>query len=83
MTAVEKKKLSPSKETITIARDNGISFLVGFLFGIGLLVAGMTRRRNILSFLWIGKDWNPSLLFVLGCGVIINFLVFNYMIRVK
>lgn len=43
----------------------------------------MVRRINILQFLWMGVDWNPSLLFVLGCGVIINLIVFNYMIRVK
>ena len=43
----------------------------------------MCRRRNILQFLWMGKDWNPSLLFVLGCGVAVNLIVFQYMIRVK
>lgn len=56
---------------------------MGFLFATGLVVAGMCRRRNILQFLWIGKDWNPSLLFVLGCGAIVNLIVFQYMIRVK
>ena len=43
----------------------------------------MARRRNILLFLSMGVDWNPSLLLVLGCGVILNLIVFNYMIRVK
>jgi uncharacterized membrane protein YedE/YeeE len=56
---------------------------VGIIFGTGLLVAGMVRRRNILQFLAIGRDWNPSLLFVLGCGVMLNLVVFNYMIRIK
>lgn len=83
MSALEKSTLKPDRELKDILRDNGISFLVGLLFGIGLLVAGMTRRRNILQFLWLGKDWNPSLLFVLGCGVFINLIVFNYMIRVR
>lgn len=31
----------------------------------------------------MGKEWNPSLLFVLGCGVFVNLITFNYMIRVK
>jgi hypothetical protein len=56
---------------------------VGLIFGAGLVVAGMARRRNILSFLAMGKNWNPSLLFVLGCGVMFNLIVFNYMIRIK
>lgn len=64
-------------------RDNAISLVVGFIFGLGLLVSGMTRRINILQFLWMCKIWNPSLLFVLGCGVAVNLVVFNYMIRVK
>ena len=48
-----------------------------------MIVSGMTRRINILQFLWMGKDWNPSLLFVLGCGVLVNLITFNYMIRVR
>lgn len=63
--------------------DELVAFLTGFIFGIGLLVAGMVRRSNILGFLGLGTDWNPSLLFVLGCGVIVNLIAFNYMLRVK
>lgn len=62
-------------------RDQVIVFIVGLLFAIGLMMAGMTRRINILQFLWIGKSWNPQLLFVLGCGVVLNFVTFQYMIR--
>lgn len=81
--ALEKVHNRPSEENGVILRDNFISLAVGLLFGLGLAVAGMTRRRNIMQFLWMGKDWNPSLLFVLGCGVIVNLISFNYMIRVK
>lgn len=63
--------------------EQGITFVVGITFGAGLLVAGMVRRSNILGFLGLGTDWNPSLIFVLGCGVIINLVTFNYMLRVK
>jgi len=56
---------------------------VGLIFGAGLLVAGMVRRSNVIGFLALGKDWNPSLIFVLGAGVIINLIVFNYMIRIE
>ncbi len=63
--------------------EQGITFLVGVIFGAGLLVAGMVRRSNILGFLGLGIDWNPSLMFVLGCGVLINLVTFNYMLRVK
>jgi hypothetical protein len=66
-----------------LIRDNLISFTVGIVFGTGLIVAGMVRRINILQFLWMCKIWNPSLLFVLGCGVAVNLIVFNYMIKIK
>ena len=61
--------------------DQTILFLTGIIFGAGLLVAGMVRRSNILGFLKIGADWNPSLLFVLGCGVIVNLFTFTYMLK--
>lgn len=63
--------------------DQIITFLVGAIFGCGLLVSGMVRRVNIITFLGIGYGWNPSLLFVLGCGVAVNFITFNYMLKVK
>ena len=63
--------------------DQFIVFLVGIIFGAGLLVAGMVRRSNIIRFLSLGIDWNPSLLFVLGCGVVVNVVVFAYFIRVR
>lgn len=48
-----------------------------------MLVAGMVRRTNILSFLALTKDWNPSLMFVLGVGLTINLMTFTYMLKVK
>ena len=63
--------------------DQLVTFLTGLIFGIGLLLAGMVRRSNILGFLGLGADWNPSLLFVLGCGVLVNLITFNYMLKVK
>lgn len=60
-----------------------VTFVTGVLFGLGLLVAGMVRRVNILGFLGLGTDWNPSLLFVLGCGVMVNLVTFSYMIHYK
>jgi uncharacterized membrane protein YedE/YeeE len=71
------------EEGSAVLRDNFISLFVGLIFGTGLIISGMSRRINILQFLWMCKIWNPSLLFVLGCGVMVNLVVFNYMIRIK
>lgn len=43
----------------------------------------MVRRSNVIMFLALGKDWNPSLMFVLGAGVMINLVVFTYMIKFR
>lgn len=43
---------------------NAVSLAVGFIFAIGLAVAGMTQPQKIINFLnpWA---WDPSLLFVM------------------
>lgn len=61
----------------------GISFSVGAIFGLGLMIAGMTRRAKIAAFLTLNENWDPSLLFVLGVGVIVNLLIFNYFIHIR
>ena len=53
-TCLEKKFNKQEEEWTSSLRDVMISWVVGLIFGLGLLVAGMTGRYNILSFLWIG-----------------------------
>jgi len=52
-------------------------FSIGIIFGSGLMVAGMSQRTKIYGFLHLDKNWDPSLLFVLMTGVMINILTFN------
>ncbi len=44
-------------------KQNAISFVVGFLFAVGLAISGMTQPQKIIGFLnpWA---WDPALLFV-------------------
>lgn len=46
------------------AKQNAVSFAVGFIFAIGLAISGMTQPQKVISFLnpW---SWDPSLLFVM------------------
>jgi uncharacterized membrane protein YedE/YeeE len=41
-------------------------FAIGLLFGIGLIVSGMTDPGKVLGFLDLAGHWDPSLLFVMG-----------------
>lgn len=52
-------------------------FCIGIIFGCGLMVAGMSQRTKIYGFLLLDKEWDPSLLFVLMTGVMINIITFN------
>jgi uncharacterized membrane protein YedE/YeeE len=42
-----------------------VAFGSGLLFGIGLLLSGMTDPKNVLGFLDVLGDWNPRLVFVM------------------
>lgn len=81
--AIVKSKLPKADQDKLGMADVLITWIVGLLFGCGLLVSGMVRRINIISFLSMHQGWNPSLLFVLGCGVGVNLVTFNYMLRVR
>lgn len=41
-------------------------FVVGLLFGIGLILAGMTDPAKVIGFLDLAGAWDPSLAFVMG-----------------
>lgn len=46
------------------------SFLLGLLFGIGLLVSGLASPARVLAFLDLAGAWDPSLLLVMGGAVL-------------
>ncbi|WP_367227302.1 DUF6691 family protein, partial [Polynucleobacter sp. 35-46-11] len=41
-------------------------YLIGVLFGIGLIISGMSNPQKILNFLDLAGNWDPSLMFVMG-----------------
>ena len=49
-------------------------FLAGLLFGVGLIVAGMSDPAKILNFLDFAGTWDPSLAFVMGGAALTTFI---------
>lgn len=49
---------------------NLAAFLVGGLFGAGLLISGMTDTRKVQGWLDLFGDWDPTLAFVMGGAII-------------
>lgn len=56
--------------------SNGSEYLIGVLFGLGLMISGMTNPAKILAFLDLTGNWDPSLLFVMGGAVLIGLIAF-------
>ena len=54
-----------------------IEFFVGLLFGLGLLLSGMTDPGKVIGFLDIFGNWDPSLAFVMGGAIALGFFAFS------
>lgn len=52
------------------------SLLVGLLFGIGLIVSGMTDPAKVLGFLDLAGQWDPSLAFVMLGAIAVGLVGF-------
>lgn len=63
--------------------DPVFSFIIGMMFGIGLVLSGMCRRSKILRFLTLRDGWDPSLAFVMASAVTINFVAFKIIMKKK
>ncbi|OLQ00109.1 hypothetical protein AK812_SmicGene17277 [Symbiodinium microadriaticum] len=45
----------------------------GIIFALGLGASGMTSQAKVLNFLDFAGYWDPSLAFVMGCGICVSF----------
>ena len=54
-----------------------VSLLLGGLFGIGLVLAGMTDPAYIRGFLDVSGEWRPELAFVMASALVISTLFFQ------
>lgn len=58
-----------------------LPFFAGLLFGLGLLVSGMTNPSKVQGFLDIGGLWDPSLAMVMGGAVCVALPIFQWVLR--
>ena len=57
---------------------NIITFVTGLIFGLGLIISGMTNPDKVIRFLDIGGIWDPSLMFVMFGGIAVAFVGFKF-----
>jgi uncharacterized membrane protein YedE/YeeE len=53
------------------------ALLSGLIFGLGLIVSGMTDPGKVLGFLDLAGNWDPSLAFVMIGAVVIGAFAFK------
>ena len=50
------------------------AFLIGSLFGLGIIIGGMGNPAKIMNFFDIAGTFDPSLIFVMGGALITTFI---------
>ena len=49
-----------------------VALLAGALFGAGLVISGMTDPLKVQGFLDLAGNWDPTLAFVMGGGLLVT-----------
>ncbi|RIY41296.1 YeeE/YedE family protein [Neopusillimonas maritima] len=52
-------------------------FLIGLVFGLGLILSGMSDPSKVLGFLDLTGLWDPSLAFVMGGAILVGLVAFT------
>lgn len=52
------------------------AFAAGLVFGIGLILSGMTDPGKVIGFLDLAGNWDPSLALVMGGAILVGFFAF-------
>ncbi|BBM66748.1 hypothetical protein VA249_33940 [Vibrio alfacsensis] len=60
------------------AKQIAIVMFSGVLFGIGMVISGMSDPEKVIGFLDITGAWDPSLAFVMGERSPFSFLLTFY-----
>lgn len=55
-----------------------IALLAGLLFGVGLIVSGMTDPAKVIGFLDLAGNWDPSLGLVMGGAILVGLVAFRF-----
>lgn len=53
------------------------ALIAGLLFGIGMIVAGMTEPQKVIAFLDLAGNWDPSLALVMAAAIAVGLISFT------
>ena len=55
-----------------------MALLAGLIFGLGLIISGMTDPSKVIGFLDLAGNWDPSLAFVMGGAILVGLFAFRF-----
>ena len=55
-----------------------MALFCGMLFGFGLALSGMTDVSKVIGFLDLFGNWDPTLAFVMGGGILVSLPFFQF-----
>jgi uncharacterized membrane protein YedE/YeeE len=58
-----------------------MALMAGLIFGIGLIVSGMTNPAKVIGFLDLAGNWDPSLAFVMGGAILVGVVAFGFALK--
>jgi uncharacterized membrane protein YedE/YeeE len=58
-----------------------LALLAGLVFGLGLILSGMTDPAKVIGFLDLAGNWDPSLGLVMGGAVLVGLVTFRFSAR--
>ena len=58
-----------------------VALLAGTLFGVGLAVSGMMNPAKVIGFLDVAGEWDPTLMFVMGGGLLVTIPAFRLILK--
>jgi len=55
-----------------------MALLSGLVFGVGLIISGMTDPSKVIGFLDLAGKWDPSLAFVMGGAILVGVFAYRF-----
>lgn len=56
------------------------TFLIGLVFGLGIVISGMANPAKVLNFFDIAGSWDPSLALVMGGALITTLIGYRFVL---
>src|SRR5687768_12450696 len=54
-----------------------MALIAGLVFGLGLILSGMTNPAKVIGFLDLAGNWDPSLALVMAGAIAVSFVPFR------